>query len=558
VSIELVENEIRRFLSTPEPEVICISGHWGVGKTYAWNEYLKDAQTKNRIALKRYSYVSLFGINSLDELKYAVFENSLKTSEIGTAPSLETLESNLFATIGSLTRKTARKSVGVAQQTPFLKNYLGGLAPVWFSSVRANVVCIDDFERRGENLSVRSVLGLINNLREVKECKICLILNDEALDEDGSEFRKYLEKVVDTTLKFMPSAKDCVRIALTERSETGRLLGEHCVKLGISNIRVIKKIERSVRPAEKLVAEFDKDVLRQAIHSLTLLGWSAYEPTKAPSLDYLKKRGAVDFISIEKETPVPENEAAWNALLATYGFGSMDEFDLALLEGTRQGYFDPSLVKEFGSKLDKKIKAGNLDASFNAAWRMYHDSFDDNQDKVLDAMYDSFLKGAQYISPMNMSSTVTLFKELGRETQAAQMLKHYIEARGEEEQLFNLRHYPFSVSDPDVVRAFNDKYATFKREVSPREILLRISDTNSWSSEDITTLSRLPADEYYRLFKAAKADLPKIINACLMFDSMAEATADYQEVVSRAKEALTRIGRESQLNARRVKTYLKG
>jgi KAP-like P-loop domain-containing protein len=91
VSIELVENEIRRFLSTPEPETICVSGHWGVGKTFAWNLYLKEAQTKNKIALKRYSYVSLFGINSLDELKYAVFENSLKTSEIGITPSLETL-----------------------------------------------------------------------------------------------------------------------------------------------------------------------------------------------------------------------------------------------------------------------------------------------------------------------------------------------------------------------------------------------------------------------------------------------------------------------------------
>jgi hypothetical protein len=434
---------------------------------------------------------------------------------------------------------------------------LGGLAPVWFSSVRANVVCIDDFERRGENLSVRSVLGLINNLKEVKKCKICLILNDEALEEDGAEFRKYLEKVVDTTLKFTPSAKDCARIALTEGSEISKLLGEYCVKLGISNIRVIKKIERSVWQVEPLVAEFDEQVLRQAVHSLTLLGWSAYEPTKAPSLNYLKKKGAIDFLSIDKKTPVPENEAAWNALLGTYEFGSMDDFDLALLEGIRDGYFDPSSVKEFGSKLDKKIKAGNLDASFNAAWRMYHDSFDDNQDQVLDAMYDSFFKGVQYITPMNMSSTVTLFKELGRETQAGEMLKYYIEARGSESQLFNLRKYQFAdaVSDPDVIQAFKDKYATYKQKKSPAQILLGIADTHSWNQEDITTLSALPVDEYYKLFKATKGDLRELISACLMFDTMLDATPDYQEVVKRAKEALKRIGQESQINTRRVKAY---
>jgi len=557
VSIELVVNEIGRFLSTAEPEVICVSGHWGVGKTYAWNQYLRDAQSKNKIALKRYSYVSLFGINSLDELKYAVFENSLKTSEIGMAPSLETLETNLFGTIESFGRRTARKSVGIAQQTPFLKNYLGGLAPVWFSSVRDNIVCIDDFERRGKNLSVRDVLGMINNLKEVKNCKVCLILNDEALEEDEADFRKYLEKVVDTTLKFTPSANDCACIALTEESEISKLLAEYSVKLGISNIRVIKKIERSVRQVEPLVAEFDKQVTRQAVHSLTLLGWSVCEPTKAPSLDYLQRKGSIDFLSIDKNTPVPKNEAAWNALLGTYGFGSMDEFDLALLEGIRNGYFDPSSVRKFGSELDKKIKAGSLDASFNAAWRMYHDSFDDNQDKVLDAMHDAFFKGVQYITPMNMSSTITLFKELGREAQAAEMLNFYIEARGSEIQLFNLRSDPFSdrVSNPDVIKAFQDKYATFKQEISPTEILLRIADTHSWNPRDITVLSTLSVDEYYKLFKATTGDLRKIISSCLMFDTMVDPAAEYKEVAKRAKEALKRIGQESQTNALRVKAY---
>jgi hypothetical protein len=67
VSIALIESEIQRFLSAAEPEVLCISGHWGVGKTFAWNRFLSDAKAKQKIALKRYSYVSLFGVNSLDE-----------------------------------------------------------------------------------------------------------------------------------------------------------------------------------------------------------------------------------------------------------------------------------------------------------------------------------------------------------------------------------------------------------------------------------------------------------------------------------------------------------
>jgi hypothetical protein len=554
MSLELVEAEIRRFLSSEDPEVICISGHWGVGKTYAWNQYVEDAQKKGLIALKRYSYVSLFGINSLDDFKYAIFENSVKSSDIGIKPSLETLQSNTSAAIEA----SVRKSIKVIQQTPILKNYLGGLAPVWFSSVEKTVVCVDDFERRGKNLTVRDVLGLVNNLKELKSCKVCLILNDEALEEDEGDFRKYLEKVVDTTLRFKPSAEDCARIALIGDTEVNRMLAEYCIKLGISNIRVIKKIERSLHQIEPMLATFDKEVLRQVVHSLALLGWSAYEPTKAPPLDFLERKNTIDFASVATKKPISPQEAAWNALLLAYQFSSMDEFDRALLSGIREGFFDPTLIKKEASNLNDKIEAGNLDASFHAAWDMYHDSFDDNQGAVLDAMYDSFFRAVQYITPLNMNSTVALFKVLGRAGQAAEMIAHYVESRGEQREIFDLRNYPFAgeVSDADVIQAFDAKYATFKQTTAPSTILLRMADTNSWNPEDITALSSLSVDEYYEMLKVTRGrDLRKIISSCLQFDNIANATPDMKEISKRAKDALRRIGKESAINARRVKTY---
>jgi len=137
------------------------------------------------------------------------------------------------------------------------------------------------------------------------------------------------------------------------------------------------------------------------------------------------------------------------------------------------------------------------------------------------------------------------------------MLRYYVEMRSAEPQLFNLQSYPFgdAVSEPDVIRAFKDKYATFKRKVTPTEVLLRIADTHSWNFDDITMLSALPVDEYYNLFKSAKGNLREVISACLMFDTMQDANSNYQEVVKRAKEALKLIGQESRINARRVKAY---
>jgi len=43
MSIKLVAQEIRRFIMTSDPEVICVMGKWGIGKTFAWNQYLKSA-----------------------------------------------------------------------------------------------------------------------------------------------------------------------------------------------------------------------------------------------------------------------------------------------------------------------------------------------------------------------------------------------------------------------------------------------------------------------------------------------------------------------------------
>jgi hypothetical protein len=128
VSIKLVENAIREFRSSSGPDVLCLSGRWGVGKTYAWNRYFKDAQGEDKIALKRYSYVSLFGIDSLAELKYSIFENTVQTKAVGSEPSLETLGVNALA-VGE---RLGRKGVRFLQQAPRVKDYLSGLGPVWF------------------------------------------------------------------------------------------------------------------------------------------------------------------------------------------------------------------------------------------------------------------------------------------------------------------------------------------------------------------------------------------------------------------------------------------
>ena len=75
MSVKVIKDQIFQFLSSDEPEVMAIKGEWGVGKTFSWKKFLKDASSEDKISLDRYSYVSLFGINSLEAFKYSIFEN---------------------------------------------------------------------------------------------------------------------------------------------------------------------------------------------------------------------------------------------------------------------------------------------------------------------------------------------------------------------------------------------------------------------------------------------------------------------------------------------------
>jgi KAP family P-loop domain len=216
MSITLVKDEIRKFLGRQDPEVLCIRGKWGVGKTYTWAKELEVAQRANAVKLPRYSYVSLFGVNSLDELKFAIFENVITLSEGVRKADLETLDA-FVSKFGSW-----RKLTKIAQSLPVIRNIVGADATslVSFMTIRDQVVCIDDLERRGQKLEVGDVLGLISYLREQRNCKVVLILNDEQLDEEAKrKFETNLEKVVDVSLVYEPLPSDSVKIGIPGTDE---------------------------------------------------------------------------------------------------------------------------------------------------------------------------------------------------------------------------------------------------------------------------------------------------------------------------------------------------
>jgi hypothetical protein len=545
---DLIEGEIARFLKSSEPEVLCVSGEWGIGKTFLWQQELNKAIDSKSIGLKSYSYASLFGISSLEALKMAIFENGTPVTVSSNAA-----RRRLFSGWRALKRNR-----DLATGAPFgIGKILEKAGPLYFSSVRNQIICIDDLERRGGNLTVGDVLGLISFLKEQRKCKIILLLNDQALSGSGaSELTSYFEKVVDSNIRFSPDSADSVRIALSRTDDISKQLGEKCISLGISNIRVIKKIERVIREVAFPLAGYNPLVFSQAIQSLTLLGWAVWQPNLAPSLPYLKAKRGLDS-AIKKDAADPK-AASWNALLEQYGFGYMDDFDLELLKVIENGYLDPLQIAQQASALDARIKAAGQNGSFEHAWRAYHDSFANNKDEVLNSIYAAFKSSINTITPMNLDATVRLFREFGRTDQAEEMFTFYMNNRVEDANFWDLERDSFGseVQDPAIRAAFAKKYLLLHKPLDPVEALVHLATSDSWSNEIFEAVASLSVAEFANIFKGTTGKkLKHVINGALMFDRISNARPEQLEVSRRAKEALRSIGKESQLNARRVSKY---
>lgn len=553
-STKLLKDEINRFLASPEPEVLSIRGSWGAGKTYAWNRFLRSVKDKDAIALKKYAYVSLFGVQSLEELKYAVFESTVGSREIGTEPTLEPLKDNTSAVLKIVGRHSINSLLG------YFRNVSDVVRTVSFLSVSSQIICIDDIERKGKNLRTQDVLGLVSLLRDRRKCKVVLILNDNELeDDDKKQLARYHEKVIDSSLLFAPTAQDCVDIALPNATGPTASLAKHTVALGISNIRVIKKIERLVLHVAPLLQSYHPAVLEQAIQTLALFGWAHFGRTTDGDdslIEFLLKHRGNNWMGAPDPKSLSEAERKWGDLLDRYGFTNVDNMDLVFLDAVKNGYIDTDRLTPHAQALDAKHRAAQSDKALNESWALVHDSFDDNQDEVLNRMVAAYSENIAIVTPSAMESLVGLLKALGHEDTAKDAIEFYIDKRGGEERAFyDLENHPFHsrFTDPDLAKAFSDKLATFKIDVDPASILERIDRDQGWSQKDINTLCALSVSDYKKMFKTERGPrMRSIVKAAVGFERISNRGTEYDPIITKAKKALEEIAAESKLNGRRV------
>jgi hypothetical protein len=136
------------------------------------------------------------------------------------------LQNNTTAVLNTVGRQSVSSLLG------FFKGASDAVRTISFLTVSNQIICIDDIERKGQNLRTQDVLGLVSQLRERRKCKVVLILNENELDDpDKKQLARYHEKVIDSSLLFAPTAQDCVDIALPDAKGPVASLAQYVVKL---------------------------------------------------------------------------------------------------------------------------------------------------------------------------------------------------------------------------------------------------------------------------------------------------------------------------------------
>ncbi|MBD1400722.1 P-loop NTPase fold protein [Pelovirga terrestris] len=553
MSITIIEQQIGRFLASEVPEVLAIKGGWGVGKTYAWNAYLHAAKNQRRIALSDYSYVSLFGINSLSELKNSIFENMMSRQHIGRRPSVESFRANM----NRLLRTTGKKKFALFAVEKAAELTDAPFESLAFLSLEKTLICLDDFERKGKGMETQDILGLITILKEQKKCKVVLILNDESLGGDSHiEYNRLREKVIDSELRFAPSAKDCVAISL-RNDLLGKILGPAVMQLQINNIRIIKKTEALASLLVPVLKNVDPQVLERAVRILALLAWCYYSRSaEAPDYAFIMNRTA-SFASLDSEENLTTQQQQWNAILRGYDNFCLDDFGRQIGRLVENGYLDEEPMKEQAIIYDEQIRAARSEKSFQEAWQTFYRSFDDNATDVITCLSESFRDNARHISPVNLDGSVRLLRYLGKDKLASRIIDLYIEKRKGETKLFAIASAVETeeIRDPEVIEKFRQVQHALREKLTVLQLCERLHEEGDHSDEE-HQLAQASVTDFILLFKGLNGDqLSRHIDACLRYGRLGGISDSQRLIVEKATAALQQIGRESRLNASRVRRF---
>lgn len=154
---------------------VLIKGEWGIGKTYFLRKkYLCD---------KKHIYISLFGLDSIEEIKIEIYSKLNKV--------LNFIKNGINRIKGS-SINLPFTSISI----PYLENDIENAIEKKCKKEKF-IIVIDDLERKSSNIKMEAILGIIESISNIKNSLIIVVANENKINEkEKSIYLNFSEKVI--------------------------------------------------------------------------------------------------------------------------------------------------------------------------------------------------------------------------------------------------------------------------------------------------------------------------------------------------------------------------
>lgn len=553
MSLARIRPVVERFVSDHGNDMLVIKGGWGVGKTYFWQDMIRKAGDEQKIGHSYYSYVSLFGINSLEELKNSMLASRIESSSTNAEGGVRA-----FLNAGKQLLKDA-------ENVPFLREWTGGMASTaLFLLMRDTLICFDDIERKGDELATKDIIGLASLLKDQRNCKIVFILNEGTmLEEDKENFRRHGEKIIDLELEFSPLPEEVFDYIFNKSHLHYDFIKACCLTLGIKNIRILQRINHFAEILLSHLEGSEEKVVEDSLRSLILYVWCYYDrDSGAIPLTYVLSFNSVAMLmrKYSRDHKESAEEKGWSDLLHSYGYMSTDELDEHIAAFVKKGYLDETSLSVELEKKNDLARAQQGEHSYNKAWELYTRTFDDNEQEFINELTTSFRANIEYLAIRNLQVTVEMLRDLERDDLADALIGEYFKTHAGNPDLINIKRSAFldEVKDPRLFERLEEAWQSSTDKRTLAEVLKYLAGRNGWSPEDVELLAACSGDDYYNFFKSEKSDsLYYCVRTCLKFGEFDNAGEKEKAVAAKAVVALKRIASESRINRLRVEGIYK-
>ncbi|MGF0335117.1 P-loop NTPase fold protein [Ectopseudomonas toyotomiensis] len=567
-----LEKSLQAFFES-EAKVAVIKGDWGVGKTYFWDNYISKRIKSRDLCQIAYSYISLFGSSSLDDVRKRVFHNA---KAIGSDEKVgETFEDE-FNKSSSLFNKIPWVKEGMSkaqskaplinwlsknsQSLPVVSKFSGMISSLEYSLVKNYIVCIDDLERKGKGLAVKEVMGLVDELAQRKDCKVVLIFNESSFDseEDRKQFESYREKVVDVEVNHNPTSKENLACIFSNEYIRYSTLETVVNNLNIRNIRVIKKIKWALEYLNEFVNGRDDRIIDELIIHTTLLCCFYYirdnDLTYGMLKDQLSSNSWLSYL-VDKEKEVSIGEKKYRTLVSSMNLSS-SVFDEHIAFFLENGYVDDEALKATVAELEEKVRVDSVSSRIRRAWDIYSESFSDNLNDFKNALTEIINEDMSRLSLSDFSSAVDILEEFGEDI--TDFVSSYVQCHADSLSNIDPRHsWDLGRFKCQLLKDKIEYLHNNSKSHNLDDVSLKIAVNRGWNPEDIEFLNSLTKDDYVKWMKENPENLvTKVRGGLLTFRDLQSSGSDqdkYTNISHNVISALKEIASENELNKYRVR-----